>query len=265
MFDSANNVTWLEDRGVVFKDVEEVHSNLPIWWVHNAQGAGGMTDGHGGQFTVPLTNHYEELGGQILYNCAANELLTDGNGTVTGVKADQNGAVVTINAKSVILACGGYGQNREMLARIPGDDGYITSTGIGNTGDGLVMASAVGAKIFDSPSAAPVFVDLTTGVGGGECGGLMVSYKGERIVNEYTYQFHTALAIERTGVSYGWYIATANDPNASVQYGMTLDSTAKASTLAELAEITGMDAATLEATVARYNELCAKGVDDDFG
>ena len=38
----------------------------------------------------------------------------------------------------------------------------------------------------------------------------------------------------------------------------------KADTLAELAGACGLDGATLEATVARYNELCAKGEDEDF-
>lgn len=46
---------------------------------------------------------------------------------------------------------------------------------------------------------------------------------------------------------------------------MTVDSTYKASALDELAEITGMDAETIKATVARYNELCIKGVDENFG
>ena len=39
----------------------------------------------------------------------------------------------------------------------------------------------------------------------------------------------------------------------------------RADTLAELAELLGMDPETLENSVARYNELCAKGVDEDFG
>ncbi|MCI8564857.1 MAG: FAD-dependent oxidoreductase [Lachnospiraceae bacterium] len=266
VFNSAENLQWLEDRGVMVQDVEEVHSNLPVWWVHNTQGGGGMTDGHGGQISVPLTRAYEENGGVILYNTAATSLEVDGNGAVTGVKAQKSdGTAVTVNAKAVILCSGGYAQNRDMIARIPGDEGYISNVPMSNVGDGIVMAQAVGAKVFDSPSAAPVFVDLTCGVGGGEMGGLMVSAQGERIVNEYTYQFHTGLAIEATGTPYGYYIATANDPNELVQYGMTLESTAQASSLEELAEITGMDKDTFVAAVERYNELCAKGEDEDFG
>ena len=39
----------------------------------------------------------------------------------------------------------------------------------------------------------------------------------------------------------------------------------QANTIAELAEQTGLDADTLQATVDRYNELCDKGIDEDFG
>ena len=39
----------------------------------------------------------------------------------------------------------------------------------------------------------------------------------------------------------------------------------RADTMAELAEHFGMDAAALEATVARYNELCHGGEDLDIG
>lgn len=266
VYGSADNLDYLTEHGVIFEDVEAVHSNLPIWWVHNTVGLSGMTDGHGGRITVPLTKSFAELGGEIIYNTAANELLTDESGKVVGVKGTKSdGSTVTVNAKAVILATGGYAQNREMMARIPGDEGYYSSVPAGNVGDGLVMAEAVGAQIWDSPSAAPVFIDFTCGAGGGEQGGLMVSYKGERVVNEYSYQFNTALAFEKTGVPCGWYIATATDPNPAIQYGMTMENSIQASSLEELAELTGMDKDTFVATVERYNELCDKGVDEDFG
>ncbi len=39
----------------------------------------------------------------------------------------------------------------------------------------------------------------------------------------------------------------------------------QADTIAELAQAVGLDEQVLEATVARYNELCEKGIDEDFG
>ena len=48
-------------------------------------------------------------------------------------------------------------------------------------------------------------------------------------------------------------------------WGVTMENVPHAATIAELAEQIGMDASALEATVTRYNELCEKGEDEDFG
>lgn len=71
--------------------------------------------------------------------------------------------------------------------------------------------------------------------------------------------------------SYANYYITATkdgvcvEPYATVQFGITLEDVAKASSLEELAEQIQVDPTTLVETVQRYNELCAKGSDDDFG
>ena len=52
--DSVENMTWLEDMGVMIYDVEAIHQSLTPWRVHNTTNAaghhgGGMTDGFGGE------------------------------------------------------------------------------------------------------------------------------------------------------------------------------------------------------------------------
>lgn len=74
-----------------------------------------------------------------------------------------------------------------------------------------------------------------------------------------------ATAARLAGSNMAYYIATASDPNPTVQYGLTLDSTIKADSVAGLAEELGMDVSVPEATISVYNELCDKGVDEDFG
>ena len=76
---------------------------------------------------------------------------------------------------------------------------------------------------------------------------------------------HVADAIAKSGSVRLWYIATANDPAPTVQYAMTLDKTLKANSIEELAKLMEVDAAELQATIDRYNELCAAGKDEDFG
>ncbi|WP_052406502.1 FAD-dependent oxidoreductase [Clostridium culturomicium] len=264
---SLDTFNWMTEMGVEVQDVEPIHSSLKPWRVHNTKGGGGMTDGHGGQIIVPMMNKYKEVDGDIIYNVTANELLTNDNKEVVGVKATaKDGSTVTVNAKTVILATGGYASNKEMMARYADfTEGYSTQVPAGNVGDGITMAEAVGAQIFDSPSAQTVYVSYTSGVGINEEAGLIVSEDGKRFVNEYTYQYHVGDKMTKENSSLGYYIATANDPTPTVQYAMTLEDTPSAASIEELAELIDLDPATLKATVDRYNELCAKGVDEDFG
>lgn len=250
------------------KDVEPIHSSLTPWRVHNVEGGGGQTSGHGGQITVPLTERAEELGVRFVYNTSGKELLTNDDGSVSGVKGETaDGKSVTVNGKAVILATGGYCSSEEMMARfrdfLPSNKN--TTVPAGNIGEGLVMAEAVGAKNFESEGLQLVYVSYTCGVGINEESGLIVSAAGERVVNEWSYQSHVADALARAKSPKGYYIATDNDPNPTVQYGITLDSTVKAASVEELAGELEMDPAVLKATVDRYNELCAKGEDEDFG
>ena len=270
---SAENLQWLEDRGVMVQDVEYIHSSITPWRVHNTMGGGGQTSGHGGQFTAPLTNLYADKGGKTLYNCCAEELITNEAGAVVGVKATMaDGSKVTVNAKGVILATGGYAQNPEMLAKY---SDFLTYTPYGsvpmtNTGDGLTMAVAVGAKNFDAPGLQLVYVSYDCYCGINEESGLIVSEDGVRVVDEYTYQSHVATALADAKSTYGFYIAAKKDgyavePYPMIQWGVTMEHVPHAASIGELAGMIGVDAAALEATVARYNELCAKGVDEDFG
>ena len=270
---SAENLQWLEDRGVQVQDVEYIHSALTPWRVHNTMGGGGQTSGHGGQITAPLTNRYEGNGGKIVYNCRATELITNEAGTVVGVKAVMtDGTPVTVNAKSVILATGGYAKNEEMLDKyedfLPNNlYGTVPNTCVG---DGLVMATAIGAKNFDAPGLQLVYVSYDCYCGINEESGLIVSEDGLRVVDEYTYQSHVATALADAKSTCGYYIAAkkggyAVEPYPMIQWGVTMEHVPHAATIGELADLIGVDKAALEATVARYNELCAKGVDEDFG
>ncbi len=264
---SLETFNWMVDMGVKVKDVEPIHSSIPTWRVHNVVGAGGMTDGHGGQIIVPMMEKYKKVDGDIVYNVTANELIVNENKEIVGVKGVKpDGSKVTVNAKSVILATGGYASNKEMMkAYADFTDNYNTQVPKGNVGDGIAMANAVGAQIFQNPSVQVVYVSFTSGVGINEESGLIVSEDGKRVVNEYTYQFHVGDALRKENSNVAYYIATSNDPNKTVQYAMTLDSTVSANSIEELAKLINIDEKTLKATVDRYNELCKKGTDDDFG
>ena len=260
---ALEDVQWLEGLGVDVINVEPIHSSITPWRVLNTKGGGGQVSGIGGQITVPLYDAVAKTDTQFIYNCTADEILMK-DGKAVGAKGTmKDGSTVTVNAKGVIVATGGYASNHELGSAYYKN--YSTSVPAGNVGDGFTMAEAVGADVYQSKGVQEVAVSFTCGVGINEESGLVVNNKGERVVDEWTYQSHVATALRESGSEGGWYIACSNDPNPTVQYGMTLDSTLSAETVEELAEKMGADPETLAATVTRYNELCDKGVDEDFG
>lgn len=267
VYNSLNNFNWMVDMGVDVQDVEPIHSSLNPWRVHNTRGGGGMTDGHGGQIIVPMMKKYQELDGDVIYNVTANELLTNDNNEIIGVKGiNKDGDTITVNAKSVILATGGFTSNKEMMAKYADfTEGYSAQVPVGNVGDGIKMAQSVGGQIFENPSVQTVYVSRTSGVGINEESGLIVKEDGKRFVNEYTYQYHIGDTMRKEKSSLAYYIATSTDPNPTVQLAMSLDSTACADSIEELAKIIEVDSSILKSTVDRYNELCDKGIDEDFG
>ena len=95
----------------------------------------------------------------------AKELLTDKSGTVTGALIQTADGFAAVNAKRVILACGGVGGSAKSLAKylpevvLPEDD--IRPDGVGTClGDGVEMARALGAEV-----GGKRFVDETTRFG----------------------------------------------------------------------------------------------------
>ena len=217
-------------------DVEPIHVSLQPWRVHNSPGGGGQTNGEGGEISTPLTLYYEnDLGGEIIYDTAMNEILTDEAGVVTGVTCTRKGgAKLTLYArKGVILATGGYARNKEMVARYPVAH-YFSNVPHGNVGDGLTAAEKIGALNYEHPAVQVVYTSLTCG---SNC---------------------------------GWYITSGKEPYGGVRYGYKSAVAGKskdpcATSIEGLAKKMGCDPATLQATYDRYCELVEKGVDEDFG
>ena len=262
---SADAVQWLIDNGCQFAAVVSVDSTESPAREHSTYGNAAMASGLGGPMTVPMVNTFVNNGGTLLCNTAATELVLDDAGQVAGLKATRaDGSTLTVMAKSVVLATGGYAGDTTRTAELDGHT-VATSATAGDTGDAEKLVEAVNGKVVSETRGNVTIQSFTTGVGCGEESGLIVNPDGERFINEYCYFYRYTEALLDGGYDYGWYIADADDPNMLVQYGMMLDSTPHAATARELAELIGVDADALEATITRYNELCDAGVDEDYG
>jgi hypothetical protein len=108
--------------------------------------------GRGGNFTVEkMAEFCQKQGIQILTETPAKKLIANSSGKVTGVIAESKDGEIQINCKACIIACGGFGRNYEMLKKHWPDEYnneeifFLCPPGM--TGDGIVMAEAIGAYI----------------------------------------------------------------------------------------------------------------------
>ncbi|MBR5485555.1 MAG: FAD-dependent oxidoreductase [Oscillospiraceae bacterium] len=264
--------------------VEATHSSIPQWRVHNAVNGGFMTNGDGGRVTGPLTMTYVGMGGRFLFNTAMKTILMQ-DGKAVGIYAEKSdGSKVTIKADNVLICTGGYAANHEKtMAQYPSlKNGHFHNVPDGNVGDGEAAAKAVGAKVIDSPGIQNVYTSLTCGVGINEEADLIVSETGRRHADEWTYMYHVAtehMKAEQPTMLY--LIVDKNTPYPMAQYGISLPAhlSPTGNTVEELCESIKqavavnplyagrkeIDPKVLQATIDRYNELCEKGVDEDFG
>jgi fumarate reductase flavoprotein subunit len=140
---SADLVCWLEHKGVRFKADETLTDRQGKYQImHNIEGRGN-------QLINTLLDACQKEGVELMTETRGTRLLTDETGAVDGVVAIQGDKELDIQAKSVIIATGSIAYNQELLERFyPGKDFShvkIMNAVPHNTGDGLLMAEAVGA------------------------------------------------------------------------------------------------------------------------
>lgn len=265
--------------------VMEVGGHLCYWW-DNGQGWDYRYDGWRAVIDreVELA---EQNGVKVFYSTPAIMLTQGDDKTVTGaIGQREDGSYVKVNAaKGVLLATGDITDDQEMLrCYAPVMEGVPSMHGTPcNTGDGHKMGLWVGGRMdlaqhaimmhYDPSSLSPITPPYSAAPW------LHVNIYGERFMNEnIDYQSsassvamqpqHTAFqiidsnyAVNVNEYKNGFRSGTPEKFEAAVKAGSIL----KADTIEDLADQMRVDKDTLVATVARYNELVDKGVDEDFG
>lgn len=140
---SPEIVKWLEGMGAEFtttsfgiKDAKE-HYHL-------------LADGSNGPGQVKILSAQAEKAGVNVMTETKCVALKQENGAMTGITVTQGDATFDINAKSVILACGGYARNQEMMMRLAPQSLFsYTCSNAGATGEVLQMAADLGAAWYN--------------------------------------------------------------------------------------------------------------------
>lgn len=211
----------------------------------------------------------------IRLNTAATRLLTDENNNVIGAVVETQGQEYNIYAKKVILATGGFAQDRTLLEKyLPDEVDVIKFCTAGAHGDGLTMAESLGAQIVPSGILGYLgaewrfanFSDLRTPFHNGRASQVIVNKEGKRFTSDaagFNWTAYADLLHQTDKTAYA--IIDANHPGFSAAENTSLkDVVFKADTLEELAGKIHVDAAALTETIAAYNAI-ADGAEDAYG
>ena len=262
---------------------------------HSANRQLGVT-GRSVNFLKLMREKFEHMGGKLMLETRAQELLRDQDGRVVGVRAtDSAGNTVELSSKAVILASGGFGAVKSMLPKEMNQ--YVFYGLDSETGDGYKMATAIGADTInmDLVKMYPQGVETVPGHGLAatasstdtmkKSGAIYVNRDGKRYVNELASLGElTDTTVAQPGhIAYIVMDAKAwkEYVNKSLEDRLVPDEAslmkwtkivnnghpvmAVADDLKKAAEVMGVNPEGLAATVKSWNDMVANGKDTQFG
>jgi len=257
----------------------------------------GMTLTNGNALAGRLAKSAMDLDIPVWLSSPVKKLIVE-NDAVAGAMVQRDVKQVRVLAKvGVVLACGGFPHDIERRGQLfphaPSGREHYSPAPEANTGDGLRLAEAVGARVDDTipHAAAWVPTSVTTRPNGtkgvmphfidrAKPGVIAVSPQGKRFTNEGNSYHDFVQDMVKTcrnepEVS-AWLLC---DHKALRNYGLGCVAPAplpigrhlrsgylkQGATVADLARAIDVDPETLEATVAEFNKSARSGQDPAFG
>ena len=270
---SADAIDWLDEHGITLHNVSSF-GGASVKRIHRPVNAEGKTVSVGSYMIPLLQENCEKAGVKMMLDTTATEILTDANGAAVGVKATgASGETVTVNAKAVVLATGGFGANLDMVVKYkPELKGFMTTNAAGAQGQGIEMATAIGADTVDMDQIqihptveANTAALITEGLRGD--GAVLINAEGKRFIDEVgTRDVVSAAEIAQTG-SYSWLVVDQAmvDASSVIQGYIKKGYTVTGATYEELGKAMGVDAAAFAETMEKWNGYVEAKNDPDFG
>ena len=270
---SADAIDWLDEHGITLHNVSSF-GGASVKRIHRPVNAEGKTVSVGSYMIPLLQENCEKAGVKMMLDTTATEILTDANGAAVGVKATgASGETVTVNAKAVVLATGGFGANLDMVVKYkPELKGFMTTNAPGIQGQGIEMAQAIGAATVDMDQIqihptveANTAALITEGLRGD--GAILINEEGQRFIDEVgTRDVVSAAEIAQTG-SYSWLVVdqAMADASSVIQGYIKKGYTVTGTTYEELGKAMGVDAAAFAETMDKWNGYVEAKNDPDFG
>ena len=287
---AAGNDEWVGEAGLA-KFIEEKSANgesaerIQVWaneeygidaWLramgvelnYNYGGTNHMAEDNqysGEVIQAGLEKAAAELGVDVRTGTKGTDLVME-DGVCKGVIVTNNAnETYTINAKSTIIATGGFCSNKELLAEYaPGYEVFNTSNQMGTTGDFVKIFEQNGFKMenmgkmsFFSNIIVP-YRDLT----GGADMNLLANNEGTLLPNKSGMDRGTMIQEQPNGAAYYITDKTGYDSFYRIRKHVGLGYYSEGATLEELAGKLGIDAEGLKASVEQYNADAAAGAEN---
>lgn len=264
-------IKWLQGLGVKF-------DFLPTQFLTKTQPR-LLPVGGGWALVEALAAAAEKIGVTFFYQTTARKLITDDDGIVKGLQAHQQGKGVLRLSGKVVLACGGFEGNPQMLTKYIGPRSVylrpICKGGFYNRGEGIEMALDIGAAPsgeFGSYHAEPI--DPRSGVAEASVFifpyGILVNKQGKRFVDEapgtvdaYYERITRQIYEQREGIAYVILDQRVkNIPN--YRLAIRTDQPAiEADSIAALATKLQIPVELLSETLSQYNASCKSSAQYD--
>ncbi|WP_122551478.1 flavocytochrome c [Lactiplantibacillus plantarum] len=265
---SALAIDWLADHGIKLDDLT-ITGGMSVMRTHRPSSMAPI----GGFLVTELLKQVAADQLPLFTDVKVDELVVEA-GKISGVKATTPDGAVTITAGAVLLATGGFGANKTLLGQYRDDlKNYQTTNQPGATGDGILLAQAIGAKLVDMDQVQvhpTVQQDTDHAYLIGEAvrgeGAILVDNQGARFVNELDTRKNVTAAIDQLGGTGAYLIFDRGirDRVKAVEFYDHIGLVKTGTDLETLATATGLDAATLKQTVADWNQAVANHNDAAF-
>ena len=239
---------------------------------HSRRRMHGLPTRAGRELVDRLRTTCEAEGVDIVCERRANDLFVDDGGTIAGVEVTGPDGVETIGCRALVLACNGFGGNREMVSQhMPQIENALWFGHAGNQGDAVLWGSALGAEQRHLGAyqghgnvATPHGILITWAVI--TEGGVQVNLNGDRFWNESQGYSEAARAVLEQPDGIAWTIFDSRIAGVARQFQDFKDAEAVgairvAENLAGLAKICGLDPDRLQDTISKIPE----NAKDQFG
>ena len=271
---SAAAIEWLASIGAEVKNVG-AFGGASVKRIHRPVNADGKVTAVGAYIVPILEKNLQDRNVQFLFDTTANEIIMK-DGKAVGIKATgKDGHKVTINAKSVVIATGGFGANAEMVEKYkPELKGFATTNAEGAQGQGIDMATAVGAATVDMDQIQihpTVHIEedgnahlITEGLRGD--GAILVNAEGKRFYDEVSTRDKVSAAIIAQPDKSAWLVVDQSmvDKSAVIAGYIKSGYTVTGATYEELAKAMGVDEATFVSTMNTWNQAVEAKSDAEF-